>query len=175
MLIMRDRNRLAKTDALTGLYNRYGLSEEMNRIYDRKELPLLFAIMDIDNFKSVNDTLGHAGGDEALKLLADTMRLVFGTHVLMARFGGDEFMVVCVWPKKTAPKGFEKPFKKQFEALLRRRQERTMKDYPIGVSIGCVSREIVTVSEVDEMMREADDSMYRIKENHHHVRLARRD
>ena len=46
MLIMRDRNRLAKTDALTGLYNRYGLSEEMNRIYDRKELPLLFAIMD---------------------------------------------------------------------------------------------------------------------------------
>lgn len=51
--------------------------------------------MDIDNFKSVNDTLGHAGGDEALKLLADTMRLVFGTHVLMARFGGDEF-VLCI-------------------------------------------------------------------------------
>ena len=51
--------------------------------------------MDIDNFKSVNDTLGHAGGDEALKLLADTMRLGFGTHVLMARFGGDEF-VLCI-------------------------------------------------------------------------------
>ena len=50
--------------------------------------------MDIDNFKSVNDTLGHAGGDEALKLLADTMRLVFGTHVLMARFGGDEFLII---------------------------------------------------------------------------------
>ncbi len=165
-------------DPMTDLYNRRGffakLNQAMREIKDANKICFLASI-DMDGLKYINDNYGHSEGDYALKVLGECLEETVGDDGICARFGGDEFMVVCVWPKKTAPKGFEKPFKKQFEALLRRRQERTMKDYPIGVSIGCVSREIVTVSEVDEMMREADDSMYRIKENHHHVRLARRD
>lgn len=157
MLIMRDRNRLAKTDALTGLYNRYGLSEEMNRIYDRKELPLLFAIMDIDNFKSVNDTLGHAGGDEALKLLADTMRLVFGTHVLMARFGGDEF-VLCIQNRD------QEGVQAQLDKLVRSMCQTFTYggcSVPLSISLGAVY--MTEKVPYEKLFKEADSVLYEVK------------
>lgn len=157
MLIMRDRNRLAKTDALTGLYNRYGLSEEMNRIYDRKELPLLFAIMDIDNFKSVNDTLGHAGGDEALKLLADTMRLVFGTHVLMARFGGDEF-VLCIQNRD------QENVQAQLDKLVRSMCQTFTYgggSVPLSISLGAVY--MTEKVPYEKLFKEADSVLYDVK------------
>lgn len=157
MLIMRDRNRLAKTDALTGLYNRYGLSEELNRIYDRKELPLLFAIMDIDNFKSVNDTLGHAGGDEALKLLADTMRLVFGTHVLMARFGGDEF-VLCIQNRD------QESVQAQLDKLVRSMCQTFTYgggSVPLSISLGAVY--MTEKVPYEKLFKEADSVLYDVK------------
>lgn len=157
LLIMRDRNRLAKTDALTGLYNRYGLAEEMNRIYEKKELPLLFAIMDIDNFKSVNDTLGHAGGDEALKLLADTLRLVFGTRVLMARFGGDEF-VLCIHNRDL------ESMQTQLEKLVTSMcQTFTYAEgsVPLSISLGAVY--MTEKIPYEKLFQEADRVLYDVK------------
>ena len=158
VLIMKDRERLAKTDALTGLNNRYGLREEMNRIYEKKELPVLFAIMDIDNFKSVNDTLGHAGGDEALKLLADTLRQIFGKKAVLGRYGGDEF-VLCVEQQELDT------VRVQIRQLIHT-MHRTFSyggaDVPLSISLGAVYMRARMPYE--ELFQEADAVLYGVKE-----------
>lgn len=80
----------AETDALTKLYNREGLKLRMQMV----KAPLMIAILDIDDFKQVNDTLGHTGGDEALKLLARMLEQHMGEHATLARYGGDEFVIL---------------------------------------------------------------------------------
>lgn len=82
-------------DPLTGLYNREGLATMFERYNqpDEKEKHYALAMIDLDDFKHVNDTLGHAGGDEALKLLAVNMLKVFGENSVSVRYGGDEFLV----------------------------------------------------------------------------------
>ena len=84
----------AQRDPLTGLYNRDGFMEQYATM-DVKE-SLTYAILDIDNFKQVNDKIGHAGGDAALKILAETLSSVFQKQAIVGRYGGDEFMV-CVY------------------------------------------------------------------------------
>lgn len=80
----------AETDTLTRLYNREGLKKHMLEAV----APFVVAILDIDDFKQVNDTLGHAGGDEALKLLARTLEVHMGENAILARYGGDEFVIL---------------------------------------------------------------------------------
>ncbi len=80
---------------LTGIYNRTGYEARLQELSDRygKDASMTFAVMDLDNFKSVNDSLGYAGGDEALKLLAGRLDRISGESAVAARYGGDEFMV----------------------------------------------------------------------------------
>ena len=94
---------LSGTDELTGLLNRRGLKEgveaalyTMERTLSLQKDMCILAI-DLDRFKMVNDTYGHATGDNVLRGVADTLRLVFHRHTdLVCRLGGDEFLVVVV-------------------------------------------------------------------------------
>lgn len=96
----RDIRRMAYTDALTGLHNRLAFREILDERMLRSNgaggsLALLFA--DIDNFKRVNDSLGHDAGDEVLVQFAERIREVVGQHAedaVVARFGGDEFVIL---------------------------------------------------------------------------------
>ncbi len=84
----------ALTDPLTGLYNRRWLERELPRLIEiaqRGALPLTLIVMDIDNFKSINDTLGHAGGDEALQKLS---RILRQRSDFAVRLGGDEIALI---------------------------------------------------------------------------------
>lgn len=94
--------RMAATDALTGLYNR-GYSIELMEEYIQKhpEVPTAVVYMDLDNFKSVNDTLGHAAGDSMLICVADAMRSYFGNDAVLGRIGGDEFIMMCLHADKS--------------------------------------------------------------------------
>ena len=79
------------------MLNRKGLDEAMQRelaVVHRKEAPLCVALLDIDNFKKLNDSLGHAAGDEALKALAAAVRDRLRPIDHVARFGGEEFVVL---------------------------------------------------------------------------------
>jgi diguanylate cyclase (GGDEF)-like protein len=84
-------------DALTGLYNRRYLKEflprELNRI-TREESKLIVAILDIDDFKKVNDTFGHEAGDEVLKSIGKILNQTFRISDMACRFGGEEFLLV---------------------------------------------------------------------------------
>lgn len=84
----------AHRDALTGLYNRTTF-EDMVNIYlqERGDEEGAMMVVDLDHFKTVNDTLGHQGGDEVLEDLAQEMAACFGEEAILGRLGGDEFLV----------------------------------------------------------------------------------
>ena len=87
---------MAATDALTGLYNRkHSLDMMAEYIQKYPEMPNAVVYMDLDNFKSVNDTLGHAAGDSLLIRVAKSMRKYFGKDAVLGRIGGDEFILMC--------------------------------------------------------------------------------
>ena len=86
----------ARTDPLTGLVNRdAALGELEARLSDRTQPALAVLYIDLDRFKVVNDVLGHAAGDQLLVAATGRIRRAVGTEGLIARFGGDEFLVLC--------------------------------------------------------------------------------
>lgn len=87
----------ATTDALTGLRNRLGLQEECNRaiaVCRRLGQPLSLVHIDLDGFKQVNDSSGHAAGDRVLIRCADAWRSELRAGDILARIGGDEFLII---------------------------------------------------------------------------------
>jgi two-component system cell cycle response regulator len=88
---------MAVTDGLTGLHNRRYLDSHLQTLFDRavsRRRPLSVMIMDLDRFKSINDTYGHDGGDEVLREFAKRLRKNVRGIDLACRFGGEEFVVV---------------------------------------------------------------------------------
>ena len=88
---------LARHDPLTGALNRKGMDEALNREVSnvrRRGVPLCMAMIDIDNFKKLNDTLGHAVGDAALRHLAVVARQCLRPQDTLARYGGEEFVLM---------------------------------------------------------------------------------
>src|SRR6056297_1658893 len=93
----REMLRMARQDALTGLPNRFALQERLTQLQAAgHDNGAHFGLMllDIDNFKDLNDTLGHAAGDEILCAIGDRIRSVIPDDALAARLGGDEFAVL---------------------------------------------------------------------------------
>ncbi|MES2016413.1 MAG: GGDEF domain-containing protein [Pseudomonadota bacterium] len=86
-----------KCDALTGVLNRTGFAIDFERMFAQAQLPGRLAallVIDLDGFKAVNDTAGHAAGDDILRAVADTMRSCLRVSDSIARLGGDEFAVL---------------------------------------------------------------------------------
>lgn len=90
--------RLANTDGLTELFNRRYLFDrlvEMWAIYERHRRPLSCIVFDVDRFKRINDSFGHAAGDGVLRNIAEIARKAIRTSDVLARHGGEEFCVLC--------------------------------------------------------------------------------
>jgi diguanylate cyclase (GGDEF)-like protein len=149
---------LARLDGLTGLANRrrfYELAEhELNRAR-RSGLPVTSVHIDIDNFKEVNDTLGHAAGDRLLTNLAESLRRLRKTDVA-ARLGGDEFVVLM---PDTGQEAAE-----LVVAKLQRDMQDTVKrgGWAVTFSIG-VATFFTPPDSVEQMVHEADEAMYTVK------------
>lgn len=87
----------AMTDALTGLLNRYGLQRTLQREQSearRYQRPLSCLLIDLDHFKSINDTYGHAAGDTALQQIAEILSKAVRGSDMVFRYGGEEFLVL---------------------------------------------------------------------------------
>jgi len=151
--------RLARTDPLTGLLNvrafREGLEQELCHAR-RLDLGLCLAVVDLNGFKAVNDTLGHGAGDEILRKVAGMMRDCVRADDLTARIGGDEF-AIC----------FHEADSKMAEKLARGLEERlrgvTENGFPLrGASIGLACFDLPPTS-YDALLTVADQAMYAAK------------
>lgn len=151
----------AQKDGLTGLYNRKAFDDIVNDFVAKKpnnKEGALF-IIDMDNFKTVNDSLGHLQGDEALKMLAGSMRVVFAGAYL-GRYGGDEFVafvVDCVRDDDICKVAGE------LCSRMRRTIENNGKSVKISVSIGCATS--IGTNLGNELYSKADKALYHSKEN----------
>ena len=156
--LVRERA-LARTDPLTGAANGrtfYERAELEARRCLRTGKPLTLAYLDVDNFKSVNDCLGHAAGDELLRETAAVIRQHTRADDLAARLGGDEFAVLL--PGADAGGGGSALCRLR-EALLRRAAGR---GWPVTFSIGAATF-LKPPPDVDALVRHADGLMYRVK------------
>ncbi len=150
----------ALTDALTGLANRRALDQELQRAIDGIDRGSEgFALMqiDLDYFKSVNDTLGHAAGDLVLTSVADALRTATRRHDIIARVGGDEFVLILPGPID--------------EAMIMRIARRVIEDIEkpvafedqpcwVSASIGVTLSRLYDRPDADRMLHDADAALY---------------
>ena len=150
---------LSRTDPLTGALNKLGLNEvaesELNRV-KRYPHPLSVAYIDLDNFKLVNDHLGHGVGDELLRQVVATLQHVMRSTDRVARLGGDEFAVLMV---ETRPEDARRAFAKAQVSLNAKMRER---NWPVTFSIGIVTF-LEPPESVADLLGAADALMYRVK------------
>ena len=145
---------LARTDTLTGLPNRRSFEELARREVaraDRLRSPLALAVIDLDDFKLINDQHGHAAGDRALCRFAATAVRIFRSVDVAARMGGDEFALLL--PDVDAQSAL---------LALHRFQSALLDDQrgPINCSIGVA---LVVGGDHDYAMRQADEALYQAK------------
>ena len=147
---------LSTHDALTGLYNRGFFVEEMDRLEHGRLFPVSIVMADIDHLKKVNDSQGHAAGDELLKHVAQMLTAAFRTGDVVARLGGDEFAVLLPGADATVAN----------DSLRRVRQavqenNALYPETPIFLSLGLSTAE--EASSLADVLKEADEIMYREK------------
>ncbi|MCB5476171.1 diguanylate cyclase [Blautia luti] len=149
---------LAHTDSLTGIYNRCGFDEEAEKMIDRNlKTHFVSALLDIDDFKFINDIYGHAYGDKALKSLADSMKTFFPPDTLLGRNGGDEFCLLL--PNYTCEDA--KELLLQFTKLPKTFSYKG-KEQPFNISLGYAEYPTFASSH-SQLMRCADAALYAIK------------
>lgn len=154
---------MATTDELTGLSNRRGflaLGQQALNVCRRGNRPATLLMFDLDYFKQVNDEFGHAEGDHALKAFARLLTNVFRSSDVIARFGGDEFLVMLT---NTTPAELQFVLERFHESLdaLNHSNER---DYHIACSIGQLGIDTGTLKSLDILLAEADRLMYASKQ-----------
>lgn len=92
--------KLANFDSLTGLYNRKNFEDALQHWQHKPTVESFLLLLDMDNLKTINDTYGHHTGDQAIKRIATTLLTHWRSQALIARFGGDEFVVLCHGPRE---------------------------------------------------------------------------
>ena len=135
---------------------------------------IFMASVDLDQLKNINDTYGHSEGDVAIRAIADALSEAAGEKSICARFGGDEYVAVCLWKAEEVPDDFVKIFEKRLHSWIDRWNATKQKGYELGASTGMIMESIEDVDEIDELMKKADDNMYDCKVRHHSVRSSRR-
>ena len=159
---------MALHDHLTGLANRHQFNlrgQDLFALAKRSRRHLTLLNIDINDFKAINDTYGHAAGDAVLVQVANTLRGCCRETDLLARLGGDEFVVLLP----------DTPMGPALEALLERLRQAIEVQLPasapvrLGISIGVATCSETTPT-LDSLMRQADEAMYRAKETSQQAR-----
>jgi diguanylate cyclase len=151
----------ARHDPLTGALNRQGLDEALSREISkvkRQDTPLCMSLLDIDNFKKLNDNLGHATGDSALAHLATVAREVMRPQDTLARYGGEEFVILL--PDTQLEQGIE--------AMTRLQRELTKRFFLAGtekvlITFSAGVAQLAADETGHDAIKRADQAMYLAK------------
>lgn len=164
LLLIQRIEQMAVTDELTGLYNRHGLADLGRREFERAlryNRPLAAMLMDIDHFKQVNDTCGHAAGDEVLRQLARVCRETVRETDLVVRYGGEEILVLM--PENRLPVALDTGERLR-AALSALRVDLCGQMVSITVSVGVAELREDHAS-LDDLIACADRALYIAKQN----------
>lgn len=169
----RELEQLAYSDELTGLYNRRGLDIEVQRLQARanhlqQKINVLF--VDVNGLKQINDALGHGSGDAALLETAEVIRQGFPDHAVKARIGGDEFAIFLVEDTR-------QPVHTCIDAIqstLNRINNQSSRPYRLSLSIGMSQYYPGQVFDYQQLLKLADQNMYRAKSEFDVVQAAPR-
>jgi diguanylate cyclase (GGDEF)-like protein len=155
---------LSMRDSMTGLYNFRHFLETLRQEIERAERydePLSCIMLDIDNFKSVNDNYGHQVGDLVLKELARSVSISVRSSDIPARYGGDEFCIVLPKTDKNLALKLAQRLMTQFSGKEIRITDESQR-VKVTISIGIAAFPEDTRN-MDELMRMADEALYRAK------------
>lgn len=163
-LIIEESNRvyqenLANTDALTGAYNRrylYNFAEQYLKIVKRENKDLSLLLLDLDDFKIINDTFGHEMGDHVIKELVSISKNSIRQNDLIVRFGGDEFIILL--PNTS----IEQARVVAFKIMNQINKSNKNRDFSFTISVG-ISHYQKGDSSIDNLISRADDSLYEAK------------
>lgn len=142
-------------DALTGLFNRAYLEEEIKRLDTKRQLPISIIMADLNGLKITNDTYGHAQGDEMLKLAGKLIKKSCRREEIIARWGGDEFVILL--PKTNV---------EQSLTICKRINEYSknadINGIPISISLGAATK-FSAQETIAQTLKHAEDNMYKNK------------
>jgi diguanylate cyclase (GGDEF)-like protein/PAS domain S-box-containing protein len=154
---------LSSHDALTGLVNRYSLYNQLEYIIkdsqrNTKNFSLFY--IDLDNFKLVNDTFGHAQGDTLLINITNKIQNHIRGNDIFARIGGDEFIIVYTNVNEDAKYDLAKEILQSIDSVLHQSHKNLKVSASIGIS--CYPKD---GEDIDSLLKSADSAMYTIKQN----------
>ena len=158
---LNNEKNLSRTDSLTGVMNVRGFAEVAEKMFElgaRHGRPTCLAYIDLDNFKKVNDKLGHREGDSVLQTVGEVFLQSMRRTDVVCRLGGDEFAIAL---PETNEAGANAAFQKLRNNLASAMQEHR---WPVGFSIGVISFD-KPPNNFDEAVKIADALMYKVKKN----------
>ena len=142
-------------DELTGLYNRRFIEEEMKRLDTERQLPISIFMVDINGLKLINDSLGHGKGDELLVKTADILKEAFRDEDILARYGGDEFVILL-------PQTDRGSAQKVVGRIKRKCKKCSGDNLVVSLGVGLATKTSVK-EDIFDILKEADDKMYQNK------------
>ena len=154
---------LSLTDDLTGLYNRRGftlLAEQEVKLARREKRDMLLMFGDVDGLKTINDSHGHAQGDLALQEVSTALKETFRESDILARIGGDEFVVLAV----DASMERADILTNRIQVALKRRKQQADRPYQLSLSLGIANYDPEAPCTLSELIAQADGRMYRQKQ-----------
>ena len=155
-------------DELTGLYNRRGfftLVEYLLKMAKRQDRGMFMLYADLDNLKQINDAYGHQEGDLALIESANLLRKNYRESDIIARIGGDEFVVISAG---TPGDCIDTILKRLQQALEAYNAKRNRRPYALSISAGIAYYDPENPCSIDELLAQGDRSMYRHKKHKQH-------
>ena len=155
---------LALLDELTGLYNRRGfvtLAKQQLKTANRARRRMMLLFADFDGLKQINDTFGHPEGDRALIEIADVLRETFRESDIIARFAGDEFVVLAIETDSASPEALTARLQQNLEV----RNARGDHPYTLSLSVGVARYDPEHPCSIDDLLTQADRAMYGQKQN----------
>jgi diguanylate cyclase (GGDEF)-like protein len=159
--LISELRRMVLVDELTGVYNRRGLitfGEHEIKVAARQKTPFLLLFLDIDDFKRINDTFGHAEGDKALADTADILRGTLREADLIGRIGGDEFCIL-------SPGGTEMAggLMSRLKSAVDKHNREGGRPYTLEFSVGTALFDPEQPTTMEELLDQADREMYEQK------------
>lgn len=150
---------MAIVDGLTGLVNRRGfetLAQNGLNVCRRMQRPASLLFFDLNGFKSINDTFGHAEGDLALRNFANALKLTFRSTDIIGRLGGDEFAALLL---DSSPSDTRAAIER-LRVSVKSRNERERRGYELRFSVGHVNTDGLEAADIGRMLLDGDTKMY---------------